>query len=39
MLLLFAATWVLFVYRGDPFVDLSPHLVRLRAASAAMVRK
>jgi O-antigen/teichoic acid export membrane protein len=34
-LLLFAATWVLFVYRNDPFVDLRPYLVRLRAASAA----
>ena len=36
MLLLFGATWVLFVYRDDPFVDLRPHLGRLRAAPAAV---
>jgi O-antigen/teichoic acid export membrane protein len=27
---LFALTWVLFVYRDDPYVDLTPHLARLR---------
>jgi O-antigen/teichoic acid export membrane protein len=36
MLLLFGATWVVFVYRDDPFVDLRPHLGRLRAAPAAV---
>jgi O-antigen/teichoic acid export membrane protein len=34
-LLLFCVTWVLFVYRDDPFVDMRPYLVRLRAVSAA----
>ena len=35
MVALFAVTWVLFVYRSDPYVDLRPHLVRLRAWSRA----
>jgi O-antigen/teichoic acid export membrane protein len=35
MLALFAATWVLFVYRDDPYVDLTPHLTRLRVWSRA----
>jgi hypothetical protein len=30
MVALFAAVWVLFVYRDDPFVDLRGVLVRLR---------
>jgi O-antigen/teichoic acid export membrane protein len=30
-LLLYAVTWVLFVYRDDPYVDLTSLLVRLRA--------
>jgi len=32
MLALYAVTWILFVYRDDPYVDLTPVLVRLRAA-------
>ncbi len=35
MLVLFAVTWVFFVYRDDPYVDLRPHLGRLRAWSRA----
>lgn len=35
MLTLFALTWVLFVYRDDPYVDLTPHLSRLRVWSRA----
>lgn len=35
MLLVFALTWVFFVYRGDRYVDLRPHLVRLRVWSRA----
>jgi O-antigen/teichoic acid export membrane protein len=31
MLVVFGLTWILFVYRGDRYVDLRPHLVRLRA--------
>jgi len=31
----FALTWVLFVYRGDPYVDLMPRLDRLRGWSRA----
>ena len=31
MLVLYAVTWVLFVYRDDPYVDLMPLLVRLCA--------
>ena len=27
---LYAATWILFVYRDDPYVDLTPLLLRLR---------
>ena len=33
--LIFGITWILFVYRGDPYVDLKPHLVRFRAWSRA----
>jgi O-antigen/teichoic acid export membrane protein len=33
MMALFAVTWVFFVYRDDPYVDLRPHVVRLRAWS------
>ena len=35
MLLLFGLTWILFVYRDDPLVDLRPHLVRLRTWNRA----
>lgn len=35
MVLLFGVTWVLFVYRDDPYVDLRSHLIRLRAWSRA----
>jgi O-antigen/teichoic acid export membrane protein len=35
MVLLFGVTWVLFVYRDDPYVDLRPHLLRLRVWSRA----
>jgi len=35
MVLLFGVTWVGFVYRNDPYFDLRPHLVRLRAWSRA----
>jgi peptidoglycan biosynthesis protein MviN/MurJ (putative lipid II flippase) len=35
MLLMFGFVWILFVYRNDPYVDLKPHLVRLRAWSRA----
>jgi peptidoglycan biosynthesis protein MviN/MurJ (putative lipid II flippase) len=31
MLVLFGLTWVFFVYRHDPYVDVRPQLVRLRA--------
>jgi len=31
----FGLTWILFVYRDDPYVDLTPHLNRLRAGSRA----
>jgi O-antigen/teichoic acid export membrane protein len=30
MMVLFGVTWVFFVYRDDPFVDVRPHLSRLR---------
>jgi O-antigen/teichoic acid export membrane protein len=30
MVVLFAVTWVFYVYRDDPFVDLRGHLVRFR---------
>jgi len=35
MLLLFGITWIFFVYRQDPYVDLRPHLGRLRAWNKA----
>jgi O-antigen/teichoic acid export membrane protein len=35
MLALFGLTWVFFVYRDDPYVDLRARLVRLRAWSRA----
>ena len=35
MALLFGVVWVFFVYRDDRFVDLRPHLGRLRAWSRA----
>lgn len=35
MAVLFGVTWVFFVYRADPYVDLRPHLVRLRAWTRA----
>jgi O-antigen/teichoic acid export membrane protein len=35
MALLFGVTWVLFVYRDDPYLDLRGHLARLLAWSAA----
>jgi O-antigen/teichoic acid export membrane protein len=31
MLAVYAATWILFVYRDDPYVDLTPLFIRLRA--------
>jgi O-antigen/teichoic acid export membrane protein len=35
MAVLFAVTWIAFVYRHDPYVDLRPHLSRLRVWSRA----
>jgi O-antigen/teichoic acid export membrane protein len=35
MVLLFAITWIFFVYRQDPYVDLKPHMSRLRTWSKA----
>jgi O-antigen/teichoic acid export membrane protein len=35
MIVVYGLTWVLFVYHRDPYVDLRPHLVRLRAWSRA----
>jgi O-antigen/teichoic acid export membrane protein len=35
MLVVFAVTWVFFVYRNDPFVDLRPQLGRLRSWARA----
>lgn len=35
MLVLFSLTWVFFVYRNDPYVDLRPHLIRVRVWSRA----
>ena len=35
MVVLFGLTWIFFVYRNDPYVDLRSHLVRLRAWSRA----
>jgi len=37
--LLFAAIWVLFVYRDDPFVDPGPYLLRLCAVSSGFARR
>jgi O-antigen/teichoic acid export membrane protein len=31
MMVLFALTWVFYVYRGDPYVDVRTHVIRLRA--------
>src|SRR4029077_21078523 len=35
MLVLFGLTWILFVYRHDPYVDVRPQLIRLRAWARA----
>jgi O-antigen/teichoic acid export membrane protein len=35
MVLLFGMTWIFFVYRDDPYVDLTPHLVRFYGWSRA----
>ncbi|HSL20182.1 MAG TPA: oligosaccharide flippase family protein [Vicinamibacterales bacterium] len=35
MVVVFGLTWILYVYRGDPYVDLRPHLVRFRVGSRA----
>ena len=35
MMFLFGLTWIFFVYRNDPYVDMRPHLARLRAWSRA----
>jgi O-antigen/teichoic acid export membrane protein len=35
MLVLFGLTWIFFVYRGDPYVDVRPQLGRLRSWSRA----
>jgi O-antigen/teichoic acid export membrane protein len=35
MVLLFAVTWIAFVYRRDPYVDLSGRLLRLRMGERA----
>jgi hypothetical protein len=35
MVVLFGLTWIFFVYRNDPYVDVQGHLVRLRAGSRA----
>lgn len=35
MTVLFAGTWVFFVYRDDPYVDLKPHLIRFRTWARA----
>ena len=35
MLVVFGTTWILYVYRGDPYVDLRPHLMRFRLGSRA----
>ena len=35
MLLLFGLTWIFFVYRNDPYVNVQGHLVRFRAWSRA----
>jgi O-antigen/teichoic acid export membrane protein len=35
MVVLFGLTWIFFVYRHDPYVDLRPHLMRFRVGSRA----
>jgi hypothetical protein len=35
MVVLFGLTWVFFVYRDDPYVDLQSQLTRIRAWSRA----
>jgi O-antigen/teichoic acid export membrane protein len=35
MMLLFALTWVFFVYRGDPYLDIRTHVIRRRGWSRA----
>jgi O-antigen/teichoic acid export membrane protein len=35
MVVLFGLTWIFFVYRHDPYVDVRPQLVRLRAWARA----
>jgi hypothetical protein len=35
MLVLFGLTWIFYVYRHDPYVDVRPQLGRLRAWSRA----
>jgi O-antigen/teichoic acid export membrane protein len=35
MVILFGFTWIFFVYRDDPYVDIRPHLARLRVWSRA----
>jgi len=35
MVALFGVTWIFFVYRGDPYVDVTPALARLRVWSRA----
>jgi len=35
MLAVYAAIWILFVYRDDPYVDLTPLFIRLRAGGRA----
>ena len=35
MVVLFGLTWIFFVYRHDPYVDLRPHLTRFRVWSRA----
>jgi O-antigen/teichoic acid export membrane protein len=35
MVVLFGLTWIFFVYRHDPYVDVTPQLIRLRAWARA----
>jgi hypothetical protein len=35
MVVLFGLTWIFFVYRDDPYVNMRTHIVRLRAWSRA----
>jgi O-antigen/teichoic acid export membrane protein len=35
MVVLFGLTWIFFVYRDDPYVDVTPQLIRLRAWARA----